>query len=199
MTLNKPISCCSGAIRPGKPGSCWSDFTKRELPFALNPEVLLPSPGRLLSSISVWTQPASAKSLRFTAIFLGMDHRIITHLSFLRIATCNQPMKPTPKALPYSLPLIWNLFTSQLTRRYPSRLCLLCRFPQKLHSTSRLSQSMSRASLRLYSRAGWPHCGISWLIHYRSFGLRGLPVHVAASRLAPFSLGQSKWRGFAAK
>ena len=42
MNLNRPISCCSGAIRREKPRSCWSDFTKRELPFRLNyPEVLL--------------------------------------------------------------------------------------------------------------------------------------------------------------
>src|SRR4030095_11337606 len=30
-----------------------------------------------------------------------------------------------------------NSFGSHLTRRYPSRLCLLCRFPQKLHSLDR--------------------------------------------------------------
>jgi hypothetical protein len=95
MSLNKPISCCSGAIRREKPRNCWNDLTKRELHFALNPEVLLPSLGRRLSSISVWTQRELAKSLRFTAIFLGMDRRIITHLSFLSVATPNQSMKPT--------------------------------------------------------------------------------------------------------
>ena len=95
MNLNRPISCCSGARRREKPRSCWSDFTKRELPFALKPGVLLLSLGRRLSSISVWTQRELAKSLRFTAIFLGMDRRIIAHLSFLSIATSNQSMKPT--------------------------------------------------------------------------------------------------------
>ena len=91
----KPISCCSGAIRLEKQRSCWSDFTKRELPFALNLEVLLLSLGRRLSSILMWTQRELAKLLRFTAIFLEMDRRIITHLSFLSIATSNQSMKPT--------------------------------------------------------------------------------------------------------
>ena len=86
---------CSEAIRREKPRSCWSDFTKRESPFALNPEGLLPSLGRRLSSISVWTQRELAKSLRFTTIFLGMDRRIITHLSFVSIATSNHTMKPT--------------------------------------------------------------------------------------------------------
>jgi hypothetical protein len=95
MSLNKQISCCSGAIRREKPRNCWSDLTKRELHFALNPEVLLPSLGRRLSSISVWTQPELAMSLRFTAIFLGVDRRIITHLSFLSVATSNPSMKPT--------------------------------------------------------------------------------------------------------
>ena len=94
-SLNKPISCCSGAIRRETPRSCWSDFTKRALRFALNLEVLLPSLGRRLSSISEWTQRELAKSLRFTAIFLAMDCRIIAHLSFVSTATSNQPMQPT--------------------------------------------------------------------------------------------------------
>src|SRR5512140_334793 len=89
MSPNELISCCSEAIRREKPRSCWSDFTKRELPFTLNPEGLLPSLGRRLSSISVWTQRELAKSLRFTTIFLGMDCQISTHLSFLSIATSN--------------------------------------------------------------------------------------------------------------
>jgi hypothetical protein len=40
-------------------------------------------------------------------------------------------------ALTHVVTPIWNLFTSQLTRRYPSRLCLLCRFPQTLNSLTR--------------------------------------------------------------
>jgi hypothetical protein len=90
MSPNEPISCCSEAFRREKPRRCWSNFTRRELPFALNPEGLLPSLGRRLSSISVWTQRELAKSLRFTTIFLGMDCRIVTHLSFVIIATSNQ-------------------------------------------------------------------------------------------------------------
>jgi len=48
-------------------------------------------------------------------------------------------------------PRDWNSFASQLTRRYPSRLCLLCRFPRKLHSRSRCV--LCRWSLQLHSRA----------------------------------------------
>jgi len=99
MSPNEPISCCSEAFRREKPRSCWSDFTKRELPFALNPEGLLPSPGRRLSSISVWTQRELGKSLRFTTIFLGMDCRIITHLSFVSIATSNHDEANDPIAI----------------------------------------------------------------------------------------------------
>src|SRR5207249_2573621 len=105
MSLNLLISCCSGAIRREKLRSCWSDFTKRELPFALNPEVLLPSLGPRLSSISVWTQREVAKSLRFTAIFLGMDCRIIAHLSFVNTATPNHSMKPTQHFVLSSRPM----------------------------------------------------------------------------------------------
>ena len=82
-----------GSYPPREAAKFWSDFTKRELPFALNPEGLLPSPGRRLSSISVWTQRELMKSLRFTTIFLRMDCRIITHLSFVSIATSNPSMK----------------------------------------------------------------------------------------------------------
>jgi hypothetical protein len=34
-------------------------------------------------------------------------------------------------------PRSWNSLVSQLARRYPSRLCLPCRFPQTLHSLTR--------------------------------------------------------------
>src|SRR5262249_19887340 len=61
----------------------------------LNIEVFLPSLGRRLSSISAWTQRELAKSVRFTAIFLAMDRRIIAHLPFVSTATSNQPPQPT--------------------------------------------------------------------------------------------------------
>src|SRR5438046_10627624 len=109
MSLNQPVSCCSGAIRREKPRSCWSDFTKRELPFALNPEVLLPSLGRRLSSISVWTQRELAKSLRFTAVFLEMDRRIITHLSFVSTATSNQALVAAAGPLRYVALILCNV------------------------------------------------------------------------------------------
>ena len=129
MSLNKPISCCSGAIRREKPGSCWSDFTKRELPFALNPEVLLPSLGRRLSSISVWTQRELAKSLRFTTIFLGMDRRIITHLSFLSIATSSQSISHRPSG---RLRILERRSTESLPSSDALRpLCFRTRPPQK--------------------------------------------------------------------
>jgi hypothetical protein len=38
-----------------------------------------------------------------------------------------------------------------------------------------------------------------WLMIFPAHSPFGLPVHVAASQLAPFSLGQSKWHGFADK
>ena len=60
-----------GSYSPREAAKLSSDFTKRELPFALNPEVLLLSLGRRSSSISVWTQRELAKSLKFTAIFWG--------------------------------------------------------------------------------------------------------------------------------
>src|SRR5438477_12923067 len=94
MDLIKLILCCSEAIRREKPRSYWSDFTKRELPFALNQEVLLRSLRRRSSSILVWTQRELAKSLRFTAIFLVMDCRIISHLSFVRTAMSNRNQRP---------------------------------------------------------------------------------------------------------
>ena len=56
-------------------------------------------------------------------------------------------------------------FASQLTCRYPSRLCLLCRFPQKLHSLHRdmfyachdvASAKAGRSSHSLYCVASAP-------------------------------------------
>jgi hypothetical protein len=96
MSLNETISCCSAAIHRKKPRNCWSDFTKREFRFVLNPEGLHPNLDRRLSSISVWTQPELAKSLRFIAIFSAMDCRIMLRLSFVS-TTSNQSTKPTNK------------------------------------------------------------------------------------------------------
>jgi hypothetical protein len=59
-------------------------------------------------------------------------------------------------------------FASHLTRRYPSRLCLLCRFPQKLHSFDRA------CSMSLFPFAPL-YLAPARLDRYR----RGVPGHVA--------------------
>ena len=85
--LNPTISFCSVAICLRKRQCCWSDFIRRELHFTLNPELLLLILSRQFSSISVWTQRAPTKSLRFIATFSAMDLRIMLRLSFVIAAT----------------------------------------------------------------------------------------------------------------
>ena len=177
MSLNKPISCCSGAIRREKPRSCWSDFIKRALRFALNLEILLLSLGRRLSSISVWTQRELAKSLRFTAIFLAMDCRIISHLSFVSTATSNQSMKPTAplrskltNSLPFSRP---SAFPS-MSHRFPLA-------PFSVFATTPWISSRCPASLVRLKLVLCPHSLAPTLVVLPSMSL-GPPLHSLGSR-----------------
>jgi len=59
-----------------------------------------------------------------------------TPLSFTLITRTAQCLRQLPSCVAV-YPRDWNSFASQLTHRYPPRLCLLCRFPQTLHSLTR--------------------------------------------------------------
>jgi hypothetical protein len=79
-------------------------------------------------------------------VLIRADHETFNRLAFNEsIETRSLP------TLTHVLQPIGNSFASQLARHYPSRLCLLCRFSEKLHSTSRFCPSISLASPRLRS------------------------------------------------
>jgi hypothetical protein len=78
-----------GSYPPREAAKLLERFHQAGIAFRTQPRSPPPEPRpTVVIDISV-AQRELAKSLRFTAIFLGMDCRIITHLSFLSIATSN--------------------------------------------------------------------------------------------------------------